>query len=141
MLSLSLSISCRFFVPRIFLRVVWARSLKYGYIVMTIHRVDRVPGFLSSRPNWVCPPRHPQASVAPPTHLVPEHTLACGKGGGRGPRTLSDPVRTKGQTLWYSRYCIIPPRYNCTVYRHPSPPTQYPRQLTQAEWLTFLPFS
>ena len=28
MLSLSLRISCRFFVPRMFLRVVWARSLK-----------------------------------------------------------------------------------------------------------------
>ncbi len=30
------------------------------------HRVFRVPGFLSSRPNWVPPSRHPQASVAPP---------------------------------------------------------------------------
>ncbi len=28
--------------------------------------VYRVPGFLSSRPNWLSPPSHPQASVAPP---------------------------------------------------------------------------
>jgi hypothetical protein len=33
------------------------------------HRVDRVPGFLSSRPNWVRLPPHLQASVVPP--LVP----------------------------------------------------------------------
>ncbi len=26
-----------------------------------------MPGFLSSRPNWVLPPPHPQASVAPPS--------------------------------------------------------------------------
>jgi hypothetical protein len=38
------------------------------------HRVDSVPGFLSSRPNWVPPPPQPQATVAPP---------ACGEGGGR----------------------------------------------------------
>ncbi len=31
-----------------------------------VHRVDRVPGFLSSRPNWIPPPPHSQASVAPP---------------------------------------------------------------------------
>jgi hypothetical protein len=29
-------------------------------------RVDRVPGFLSSRQNWVPPPPHLQASVVPP---------------------------------------------------------------------------
>ncbi len=29
-------------------------------------RVYRVTGFLSSRPNWVSPPPHPQGSVAPP---------------------------------------------------------------------------
>jgi hypothetical protein len=29
------------------------------------HRVDRVLGFLSGRPNWLPPPLHPQASVAP----------------------------------------------------------------------------
>ncbi len=30
------------------------------------HRVYRVPGFLSSRPNCLSPPPHPQASVARP---------------------------------------------------------------------------
>jgi hypothetical protein len=29
------------------------------------HRVDRVPGFLSSRPNWLPLPPHPQGNVAP----------------------------------------------------------------------------
>ncbi len=32
----------------------------------SLQRVDRVPGFLSSRPNWFSPPPHPQASVAFP---------------------------------------------------------------------------
>ncbi len=29
------------------------------------HRVNRMPGFLSSRPNRIPPPPHPQASIAP----------------------------------------------------------------------------
>jgi hypothetical protein len=50
--------------------------------VLCHHRVDIVPGFLSSRPNWLPPPLHPQASVAPPP-LVPRgwDTLAGGRGG------------------------------------------------------------
>jgi hypothetical protein len=42
----------------------------------------RVPGFLSSRPNWLHRPPYPHASVAPP--LVPRgvtHSLA-GEGAG-----------------------------------------------------------
>jgi hypothetical protein len=42
------------------------------------HRVNRVPGILSSRPNWLPVLPHSQASVSPPGS----------KGGG---------------TLWYSR--------------------------------------
>jgi hypothetical protein len=57
------------------------------------HRVDRVPGFLSSRPNWVSPLPHLQASVA----------TSLGSGGGghtclrgrRGGAANSD----EGQTL------------------------------------------
>ncbi len=53
------------------------------------------------------PPPHPQASVVPPppAHLVPkgEHTRLRERGRG-------EPVRTKEQTLWYSRYSIIPLR-------------------------------
>jgi hypothetical protein len=64
------------------------------------HRVYRVPGFLSSRPNWLPPPIHPQASIAfsPPPPLVPgggTHSLA-GEGTGGG-----EPIRRKRQTLWY----------------------------------------
>ncbi len=66
-----------------------------------VHRVDRVPGFLSSRSNWLPPPPYPQAKVAlqrtgmfpPPPHpplppfgyLVPGgggDTFTCGRGGG-----------------------------------------------------------
>ncbi len=71
------------------------------------HRVYRVQGFLSSHPNWpnwLPPPSHPQASVAPPPLLVPGAwgwTLARGRGGGGGDW---EPIRSKGQTLWYSRY-------------------------------------
>jgi hypothetical protein len=60
------------------------------------HRVDRVSGFLYRRPNWLPPPSQPQASVAPPPRNQ--------RGGntrwevsGRG-----EPIRTKGQTHWYS---------------------------------------
>ena len=49
------------------------------------HSVDRVPGFLSSRSNWVRPFLHPQASVAPPLVWFRGCgvTLACGRVGGR----------------------------------------------------------
>ncbi len=66
------------------------------------YRVYRVPGFLSSRPNWV-PPPHMQASVAPPL-WVQGGTLVCGGWVG-------DPIPKKGQTLWCSLYTIIPRRF------------------------------
>jgi hypothetical protein len=43
------------------------------------HRIYRVPGFLSSRPNWLLPPPHQPTSGTPPP-LVPRgggaHSLA-----------------------------------------------------------------
>jgi hypothetical protein len=48
------------------------------------HRVDRVPGLLSSRPNWLPPPSYPLASVAPHL-LVPE-----GGGGDPGQNRLRE---------------------------------------------------
>jgi hypothetical protein len=66
------------------------------------HRVDRVPGFLSSRPNWIRPPPHPQAGVAP-LWIRGGLTRLREKG-------WADLIRMKGQTLWYSRYRIIPRR-------------------------------
>jgi hypothetical protein len=46
----------------------------------------RVPGFLSSRPNWLPPSRHPQRSVAPPPFGSKggRHTRLRGR-GWRGP--------------------------------------------------------
>jgi hypothetical protein len=38
------------------------------------------------------------------------HTLACGRGGGRGP------IRTRGSSLWYCRYACI---YICTLWHKP----------------------
>jgi hypothetical protein len=49
------------------------------------HRVDRVPGFPSSRPNRVRSPPHPQASVAPLWFVGGGDTLA-GEGVG-GPHS------------------------------------------------------
>ncbi len=61
------------------------------------HRVDRVLGFFSSRPNWdsTTPSLWPGCCVPP--HLVPRGgaTLTCGRGGGV-------PIRTGRETLWYS---------------------------------------
>ncbi len=60
----------------------------------------RVPGFLSSRPNWLPPPHQLKASVAP---------LLCSRcrGGGGVTHSLAgkgawEPARTKGQTFWYT---------------------------------------
>jgi hypothetical protein len=77
------------------------------------HRVYRVPGFLSSCPNWVLPSPHPQASVAPPPPFPKVgDTFAC---GGRG---WGDPIPRKGQSLWYSMsYTVIPQRsYPSSLY-------------------------
>jgi hypothetical protein len=72
-------------------------------VVHRKHGVDRVPGFLSSRSNRLLPPSHPQVSVALPP-LVPRggtHSLA--------EEGAEEPIRTKGQKLWYSRYSTYNP--------------------------------
>ncbi len=79
--------------------------LPKGIIVYTIHRV---PEILSLHPNWVPPLPPPEANVSPP-HSGPRGqggaTFACGVGSWGGP------IQTKGQTLSYSMYTIIPLRY------------------------------
>jgi hypothetical protein len=56
----------------------------------------KVPGFLSSRPNWVPPPLPPQARVGfPPLGPWGETHSPVGKGWG-------DPIQTTGQKLWCS---------------------------------------
>jgi hypothetical protein len=77
-----------------------------------------VPGFLSSRQNWLPPPPpYPQASVAP-THLVPG-------GGGHTrlrKRRWEEPIRTKGRTRWYSSYSMIPIRTEPMRHKVPRMP-------------------
>ncbi len=65
----------------------------------------RVPGFLSSHPNWVPPPPHPQASVATPFGSTRGDTRACGRWG----QDLGG-TQLRRRTLWYPRYTIIPQR-------------------------------
>ena len=65
-----------------------------------------MPGFLFSRPNRPPRPPHLQASVAP-LPLLPRGAYLL---GGKGAGEPTNPIRTKGQTLWYSRYSIIPLR-------------------------------
>ncbi len=64
---------------------------------MLIHRVDRVPGFLSSRPNWLPRPLT-RKRVLPFSPIWFQgggtHSLLGEGGGGRG-----EPIWTKGQTL------------------------------------------
>ncbi len=50
---------------------------------------------------WISPPPHPQASVSPSPFGCGwgEHTRLRERGWGV-------PVRTRGQTLWYSRYTV-----------------------------------
>jgi hypothetical protein len=57
-----------------------------------------VPDLLSSRPHCL-----PLRVLPPPPLVAGEDTLACGRGGGAAGET----VRTKGQTLWYSRYSTV----------------------------------
>jgi hypothetical protein len=62
-------------------------------------REDRVLGFFFSRMNWDPPPPSPAGECVPP----------FGSGGGGGAHSLAGegggvPIRTRGQTLWYSRY-------------------------------------
>ncbi len=65
----------------------------YLYNYAILHRVDRVPGFLSSRPNWLPPPPQPQASVA-------SRPLVPGRGGHTRLREkgVEEPVQTKGHS-------------------------------------------
>ncbi len=53
---------------------------------------------------------YPRKGVfVPPPPLVPGGTHSM---GGEGP---VEPIRTKGQTLWYSMYTIVPLRVTLTV--------------------------
>jgi hypothetical protein len=58
----------------------------------------RVPGFLSSRPNWLPPPSHLPACVAPPPPWFWEGDTLAG--------LWREQIWMKGQTLWYSRYTV-----------------------------------
>jgi hypothetical protein len=63
---------------------------------------------VSRRPNWLRPSPRPQESVAPLWFLGGD-TLACRE------REWADPIRTRGQTLWYCRYSVIPLLRYCIV--------------------------
>ncbi len=75
--------------------VGWGQWIFWCVIEGRHHRVHKVPGFISSRPNWVRPPPLPQASVASPPLVPGGHTRWREWG-------WADPIRTRGQTLWYS---------------------------------------
>jgi hypothetical protein len=89
---------------------VFAHPLAISTPSTRVTSAHRVLGFFSSRPNWDIPPPHPQESLYPPfgsgggTHSV--------AGEGRGV-----PIRTRGQTLLYSRSTRI-----CTLCVTPSNP-------------------
>ncbi len=90
-----------FIPPLAFYSAIKSSALAFRS-VPTSHREYRVPGFLSSRLNWLSSP-NPQASVDPP-HVVPRgrHTRLPERG-------LGEPIRTKEQALWYSRYSTYNP--------------------------------
>jgi hypothetical protein len=79
-------------------------------------RVYGVPGFLSSRLIWVPPPINRKGV------LLPQSPREEGE-GERG-----DPIPTKGQTLWYCMYTIIPlrsnPSFATAFHRQALPATQ-----------------
>ncbi len=65
------------------------------FLIGLTNRVDRVLSFFSSRPNWD-PHILTRRRVCPPLPLV--------GGGGSREGVGGVPIRTRGQTLWYSRY-------------------------------------
>jgi hypothetical protein len=92
----------RNFVKRMFCakKVTKLPDLTVPGTVLSQSRQSRVLGFLSSSPNWDPLTRR---RVCPPSLVHWGDTLAC----GRGCRGV--PIRTRGQTLWYSRYtlCVL----------------------------------
>ncbi len=70
-----------------------------------LHSVYRVPGFLSSRPDWVPPHPHLQESDVPPLWVQGGDTLARGEGMG-GPDS-DDGTDTLHGTLDILYYNII----------------------------------
>jgi hypothetical protein len=74
------------------------------FFFFPLHRVDRVPSFFSSRPNWDFPTPSPAGEHVPPLvrrggeGVHSAHWLAGEKVGG--------PISTREQTLWYSRYIL-----------------------------------
>ncbi len=73
------------------------RSMQDLFLVAQ-SRLERVPGFLSPRPNWVRTPLTRRRVCSP-------HLWFQGVGGRihcLRERGWVDPIRTRGQTLWYS---------------------------------------
>jgi hypothetical protein len=64
-------------------------------MLLFAHRVDRVLGCFFSRPNWDPHPL-PRKRVCPLPHWFQ------GEGGAHSEGVV--PIRTRGQTLWYSGY-------------------------------------
>jgi hypothetical protein len=64
------------------------------------HRVDRVLGFFSNRPNCDSPTPSHAGECVPPLFGSGGDTLACGRAGWE----WGVPIRTRRQTLWNSRF-------------------------------------
>jgi hypothetical protein len=73
-------------IKRIYEKYITRRIFSFH---IRAHRVGRVPGFLSSRPNWLPPPPHSHVSVAPLPLVLGggTHSLA---GEGAGEQIHSD---------------------------------------------------
>ena len=72
----------------------------HGHTIGYDHRVDSVPGFLYSRPNWVRPPPHPQASVAPPPLWFQKEGMEHTRWRERW---WADPIRMTREKAWEKR--------------------------------------
>ncbi len=78
---------------------------RYVYLYSLPHRIWRVPGFLSICLNWA--PSSASECCSPLWVQEGRHTRLRGMG---------DPIPTKGQTLWYYMYTIIPLRLANTAF-------------------------
>ncbi len=109
---------CRFFLLN-----CGSESLYNRIIEAPIHRVDRVPTFLSSRPNWDPHPLTPRRVCTPPPLVPGGSTLACGRGGGG--------VDTLGTVYMYF---VVQSHYAKEIFwRIQSSAKRWTRKLTQVK--------
>jgi hypothetical protein len=93
-------------IERILKKLILVQEQVQAHLIHILHNVYRVPGFLSSRPNWVHPSLTHKRVLPPPLVPMGGHNCLRDRGGGGGGG--GEQIQTKGQsTTYYILY--VPP--------------------------------